>query len=538
MLATALTPDLAAFLRNPPTNNGSYRTPAELDLVLDAWAQRGAQLVELGRSKNGRSIRAAIINPEGARTLVAWGYPHPDEPLGAEALVWLGEAALAKALPDLSSWRLVLILCADPDEASRQRWFSEDTRTAEAFCAGAWRPTKLDWMVDYGFPLHWGPFYQPPDYEGSCRTHSECKHGCASGDCALAPRPHAPLPESLALATAIDRYRPHVVASMHNTHSGGDYTFLLEREPRAILEALVALPGEFGLTRHLGESIDRGRRWLRDAPDLVHEPSLEDFRRDLARMPGFDEELVYQRNHSAAAYLQAKGWGAQFICPETTQFRHRDFGDISEINETVDTLVSVEQGRNGRYYEKVRIACDGVWVVAQQQPTSEHALRARGAQQLPLTRGMLGVMALAQRRHALATADSVWKQLQTVDDLVYHPYMEERRLLRVPGAYVHDRSQLIFRTRNDYARAPTRAQAASFRWLWPLHTATLLGNFQNFLGVQTSSSPVLARARVAVSALQTQELDHIPASMRAEGERGVALASALARVFLLMRAHS
>ena len=260
MSGSLLPPSLLTFLHQQPTVTAHYRTPRELDAVLLRWQRSGATLAELGYSKGGAPIRAAVIGT-GPRTLLAWGFPHPDEPIGAEALCWLGDGALAGALPDLAAWRLVLVLCADPDEASRQRWFIPPTgqaRDAAFFCAGTWRPTKLDWMVDYGFPLDWGPFWQPPNYEGACRTLKECKLRCGDDGCVFAGRPPAPLPESLALAEAIDRFRPDVVAAMHNTHSGGDYTFLLEREQRATLEALVALPGVFGLSRQLGAPVTAG----------------------------------------------------------------------------------------------------------------------------------------------------------------------------------------------------------------------------------------------------------------------------------------
>jgi hypothetical protein len=279
---------------------------------------------------------------------------------------------------------------------------------------------------------------------------------------------------------------------------------------------------------------------MRSAPDLIHEPTLTDFVRALERRDDFNPDLIYYRNHSAAAYLQSQGWGSQFICPETTQFRHADFGDVSELDETITAKTSVEygRGRNRRKYAFTRIHAQTKWVVAQQHLVAATTpLQEPQERKVPLTRGMLGVLALARRRKVLAAADLIWAEVSALPDLNYHPYYEERRLLRVPGAFVHDRAQLIFRTRSDYTRAPTRAQAASLRWLWPLHTATLLGNFINFLDVQDQTRPEIVHAHAAISTLQARECAVAPASMRREGERGPALASVLGRVFVIMRAH-
>jgi len=536
VLSEILTPGLAAFLRSPPPERATYRTPQQLDAVLDGWQAAGAAVVTLGHSKQQRPIRAAVFG-HGPRTMLAWGYPHPDEPLGAEALCWLGDGLAAGRLPDLDGWRCVLVLCADPDEASRQRWM-QGPRDARAFVSGAWRPSKLDWMVDYGFPLDWGPFWHPADYEGACRTRRECLRRCGPDGCLHEGHPHGPLPESLALAAAIDRFQPDVVAAMHNTHTGGDYTFLLEREDRRVMEALVALPGCFGLQRHLGEPIDRGRRWMADSPDLIQEPDLDDFRRELERIPGYDPQLVYQRNHSAGAYVQAQGRGAQFVCPESTMFRSVAFGDTSPLGERTSARVTVADRRRGRYELTWVRSRSGEWVVAHQRRVAPSTPARDEQVDVEMTRGMLGVLALVERRRALKAADALWARVRTLAGLAWHPYMEERALLSVPGAFVHDRSMLIFRTRPDYQRPATRAQAASFRWLWPLHTASLLGNFRVFLAAQNQDRfPQLAEVDAQLARLQDAQLAKLPGPMLVEGARGPAMGSMLARVMALMLAR-
>jgi hypothetical protein len=528
-----LTPALGRWLGNAPEPAG-YRNPTELDELLNEWAAGGARIVELGRSREGRAIRAAVIG-DGHRTLLAWGHPHPDEPLGACALAWLAEGALAGELPDLAGWRMVLVPCADPDQTARQLWFA-GPRTAENFVRGAWRPTNIGLEVDYGFPIDWGPFYQPPDYQGRCHTMLECRQRCGPDGCRRAERPYGPLPESLALAEAVKRFHPEIVASMHSTHTGGDYTFLRLAEAPEVLDDLLALPAACGSLRHLGEAIDPGARWRRGEPDLLRERDLEYHRRALERRSGYDPGLCYAGNASIASYLEAFDERIQMVCPEATQFRHPDFADRSSLDEQIEVDLTSGPGRAGRYYRRALLPAGGL-ILAQERLDQATRVKSR-RRSVDLSRGMLGVLALDRRRRVIAEAERIWSRVASLEELVEHPYLDERRAISTAGADSGDRSMLIFRSRADYRRRPTRAQAASFRWLWPLHTASQLGNFQNFLAVQDTERPEIAAARRELNALQDSELAELPAALREEAPRGPALRSMLARVFRLCLARA
>ena len=377
MLDRILTPGLAAWLADAPEPQ-TYRTPAELDRVLVGWARAGAQITGLGASRSGRPIRAASFG-HGPRSLLAWGYPHPDEPLGAEALVWLGDALAAGRLPDLAGWTVHLLLCADPDETQRNTGWMQGPRTAEAFARGVWRPQQLGWEVDYGLELDWGAFVPLPDgAEQSltrCASRAECARRCGPGGCVTRGRPHRPLPESAAIARAIDRFRPDVAATMHGVAAGASYTFLAEREHPRVLDDLLAIPGLAGAGRYLGEPIDAGRRWRTFEPDLIKERTLTDRVRALEATGGYDPELLYYATVSAGCYLQAQGRGGQLITPEAAQFRHPDFSDPAVSAGVERALVSVEDRRRGRY-AVVRIDVDGDWVVAQQDRAGGQPLSA------------------------------------------------------------------------------------------------------------------------------------------------------------------
>lgn len=538
MLADLLTPALADWLGTPPPL-GRYLDADELDRVVDGWSGRGARVTVLGFSGQGRPIRAASFG-DGPRSMLAWGFPHPDEPLGAMALVWLGDGLAAGRLPDLAGWTVHLVLCADPDQVALNAGWLHGERSAQSFASGCWRPQHLGLEVDYGFQVDWGPFVPfawGDDDLLRCRSAADCAARCGPGGCRRRRLPFGPLSESAALAAAIDLFCPDVAATMHGVSAGGSYTFLLEGEDRRVMDDLLALPQACGTGRHLGEPIDGGRRWRTRTPDLIKEKKLASRLAGLQRSPGYDPDVAYHATFSVAEYLEAQGRGAQLITPEVAQFRHVAFGDDRPSGLTETVRVSVEDRPSGRW-EMTRIQVDGQWVVAHQDRADGRVLRGPAQRQVPATRGMLGVRALMRRRRMLAAADDVWSSLLGQPWLVWHPALDERWATLVPGAFVHDRSMLIFRTRADYRRPATVAQAASFGWRWPLHSAALLGGLQGLIDRQDPARPEVAAAAARVGELRDRELAELPPELMWESDPGPAMRCALARVLRVMQARA
>lgn len=539
-LDSKLTPGLAGAVEKVDLADVVWPSPTLLEQKLSEWGSLAeVDVVDLGHSREGRTIRAAVIGA-GPRTLLAWGFPHPDEPIGAQTLVELGELAMAGELTELADWRLVLVLCADPDNASRNTWLGRPGGFRE-FGVGTWRPQHLGLEVDYGFPIDWGPFYQPSDYAGRCRSITECRYMCTGIEaCARSGLPWSPLPESKALLTAMERFRPQLVASMHNTHTAGDYTFLLHRERPEVMDALTSIPDLVGSMRHLGEPIDRGVRWRRSDPDLIRERTIEYHRRRLERHPRFnpDPEMAYAGNASAASIIGVTLPDAQFVCPETAVYRHRAFADTSPTVIEFDYKVGVEKRRRGTYEVTRFKDIDGEWVICNQVRVEGAASGPGEEYRRPATRGALGVSAVRRKRRVLAAADEVWEEVRSLADLKPHPYLDERARTSAPGAFVSDRSMLIFRTRPDYARVASAAQAATLNWAWPAHTVTLLGNFRNFLASQDQARPEIAEADRRIAEIQDGELAAMPPELREHADHGAAVRSQLARVLLLMLARS
>lgn len=539
MLDEILTPAIARALEAIPAP-AVYRGPDELDQLLDEWELRGAEVHVAGRSRGGRRIRFAVIG-QGLKTFAAWGFPHPDEPIGAEALAALGELLLNGMLDELSGWRFVLMLCADPDQARHNDHWMHGPRDLETFVHGAWRPTHMSIEVDYGFPLEHWPWATNPLHEGCCRSRAECAVRCGGGPCKTLREIPSPLPESEAIAAMLDRYPPVVAASMHGTHTGGDYTFLLHREPSQVLDDLIRIPEAVGRVRHLGEPVDRGHRWRRDAPDLIHEKTLAYFQRvHLERPLGrpVEHDEWFQGQYSAGNYVEAMFPGSQFACPETTQFLHPRFADTSPWLAEERCQVSVEDRKNGKRWRVVRILVDGEWVVAEQYP-ADGARRQKPVEKLlPQTRAMLAVRALVERRKAIHAADLIWARVAKLDGFEPHPYLDERHFLQVPGAFVHDKSMRLYRTSDEYrGRIPTEAQAACFQWRWPIHGAALLGNLHNFLDAQDTERPQVKKAVKDLERVQKRMLAPVPKELRVEHDPAAAVRSTLARALRLLLAR-
>ncbi len=528
----SLPEDWQKWLQTAPNPN-TYHTAAELASIQKDWLKQGIPLIDLGLSREGKEIKASLFGT-GSKTLLAWGYPHPEEPLGAEALVWLGNGLIEGSI-NLEDFKIAMILCADPDQTSRQKWLS-GPRTAKNFVSGCFRPTHLGLEVDYGFPLEWGEFSQPKDAEGLCRMKSECLERCGE-ECKFINLPYAPLPESLALAKAIELFEPTIVASLHSTFAGGDYTFLLERESPEVLNDLIEIPASVGSLRYLGEPIDRGRRWKKDAPDLIHEPNLESFTKRLHKHHSYEEGWLYGGNHSASAFVESQENGCQFVCPEAALFRHNDFAVTDLVNEEVDVWVSVEDRPRAGRSRVWRSSINDELVIISQEKTP--GLRRQKMKQIkqPLTRSYAAVSALWDRREALHESDIIWNHIVSLDDLVLHPYFEERQSISVPGKYVHDQALRIFRSDPSFRKTINTAQLATYRFLWPLHTAWLLGGMSCFLDEQDLNNPVIGQAKIDLEGIQDRMLRQLPAEMLVEGDRAPSLKSIIGRLMILMNAR-
>ncbi|MCA2215469.1 M14 family zinc carboxypeptidase [Jidongwangia harbinensis] len=183
-----------------------------------------ATLTDVGRSRSGDPIQmltARAGRPRG-RVLVV-GQPHPNEPIGMATVVALAERLLADpAALDATGADWHFVLCADPDGTRLNEGWFHGPRTRERYARNFFRPGG-DQQVEWTFPFR-------------------------AGDFAV----DAPMPETRALMTAIDQVRPTVLASLHNSETGGAYYYATPGAP-SLYPRLTDLCGAHDIPLHRGE---------------------------------------------------------------------------------------------------------------------------------------------------------------------------------------------------------------------------------------------------------------------------------------------
>lgn len=183
-----------------------------------------ATLTEIGRSRAGDPVQLLAVRakrPRG-RALVV-GQPHPNEPIGMATVVTLAGRLLAEPETlDAIAADWFFVLCADPDGTRlNESWF-DGPRTRERYARGFFRPGG-DQQVEWTFPFRADDFVVD-----------------------------APMPETRALMAAIDRVKPTVLASLHNSEVGGAYFYATPGAP-SLYPGLTDLCGAYGVPLHRGE---------------------------------------------------------------------------------------------------------------------------------------------------------------------------------------------------------------------------------------------------------------------------------------------
>ncbi|WP_217924726.1 hypothetical protein [Miltoncostaea oceani] len=512
--------------------------PDHLDALIGRLAGAPGNVARLvGSSSAGRPI-TMLSTGTGSRSVLAWGYPHPDEPLGAMALAWLAER-VSEGDPALSALaRFHLVFCADPDGARINRAWAESPSLENLL--STIRPEHLAREADYGFPVRYGPFEQPDDLDGAraCHEAARCVEPWICGViCRRHGLPAGPSAESLALANAIRITRPDLVASCHDTVVGGCFTFILHPPGHEALDALRDIPGALGLARQLGQKIDHGRPWRPGEIDLIREPRIEGEALRFLRRPGIDPQLTYLGCVSAAQHLQSVLPTSQFIVPEAPHLSTPAFGDTTPLTQTRELRLSHEARRRGMRWclRGVHLLPDGtaaeiLYRMSESAPAYLPVRRRVGPLSLPVSVGMLGMEAVADRRWALSQVDALYRGLPAWLRDSDHPIAAERRALRTPAAHVNDRSQQIFRLSPYTDRAASVAHQADFTWRWSIETARWAGQLARL--IDDEGGPQDARERLG--RLIGQLTGPLPQTMRRSEVRPAGAASQLARIVAMI----
>jgi len=185
-------------------------------------AASGVELLCLGETPGGRRLEAVRIG-RGRPVVLAYGFPHANEPGGGVTLDYLVERLAAD--PELvrcigCTW--YIIKCLDPDAARRNEGWFRGPFTPLNYALHYYRQPATR-QVEWGFPI---------------------EHGTL--------RLTEPIPEVRAVQALVDDIRPQLLFSLHNSNLGGVYYWVTESWPE-LYPRLRRATAAVDLPLHLGE---------------------------------------------------------------------------------------------------------------------------------------------------------------------------------------------------------------------------------------------------------------------------------------------
>lgn len=461
--------------------------PAHSDLALLPDSLRLAENVDsqvIGAATGGEPIYAYRWGTRGPRVLV-YGWPHPDEPAGAVVARWLIEHSDHPALEGVQ-W--MVIACADPSGASMSRQWADGGDMYD-YVYGSLRTEHLEREVDYGFPIQGETFVMPRhrQHGRACKSAGRCVQPQLCGEvCLRLTTVVGPLPESLALAHAIDTFQPELAVGLHNCSAGGAYNFWMAAPSSDQLVIAAQISDACELPRHLGVPIDPGHAWARAWPDARKEPMLADRERSFRRKHGIadDDRRKFLGHGSFAQYLRMRLPDADYFVPEAGIFTHPDFEDTRPTTHLRQIKTRDSIGKDGTRLRETYAEHQWAWGQSQELVYTRYKADSEMAahdetQSVPTTVGMLMIEAVSLRRQLFEEADRLWKSLpdevREADDL----YAAERRSITAPGAWV--RQHMIGWARSERSqKVATSAQYADYAWRWALESCAAAGSCVSF----------------------------------------------------------
>lgn len=279
----------------------AFPTVDELHRRLEELRSQHPDLIRMqriGTSRLGEPIPYYSIG-EGARSALIVGGVHPNEPIGSLTILHLvdqltSDADFRQQLD--TTWHIVP--CADPDGMRlNEGWFA-DPADRERYAREFFRPAP-DEQVEWTFPFSYKKAYFD-----------------------------AMMPETQALARAIDLARPDLYVPLHNSEGGGAY-FYLSRPMPALYPLLHALPAALGVPLHTGEA--EGAHFTVLAPAIYEMGTLQDAY-DWTEAYGLDPYPPGSAGDASTSYAQK--YGTLSLIAELPQFSDPFADDVSLTQTT------------------------------------------------------------------------------------------------------------------------------------------------------------------------------------------------------------
>ncbi|PVE94008.1 M14 family zinc carboxypeptidase [Microbacterium sp. TPD7012] len=288
----------------------SFPTVDALNEQMESFRAQHPTLISvqrIGTSRLGEPISLYSIG-DGARSALIVGGVHPNEPIGSLTILHLTEQltsdAAFRAQLD-TTWHIVP--CADPDGMRlNEGWFA-DPSDRERYAREFYRPAP-DEQVEWTFPFSYKKAYFD-----------------------------AMMPETQALARAIDTAKPDLYVPLHNSEGGGAY-FYLSRAVPALYPLLHALPAALGVPLHTGEA--EGAHFTVLAPAIYEMGTLQDAY-DWTEAYGLDPYPPGSAGDASTSYAQK--YGTLSLIAELPQFSD-PLADDTTPTETLYREVLRESG--------------------------------------------------------------------------------------------------------------------------------------------------------------------------------------------------
>ena len=212
-----------------------------------------AELVEVGTSRTGEPMYSLIIRGGEERIVLAFGFPHPNEPVGSLALDFLSwylakDKDLLKYLK--ATW--IIIKVADAYGARlNEGWFKGEF-SLKKYVLNYYRPPGYK-QVEWTFPIEYKTL-----------------------------KWNEPIPETRALMKLIDEWKPTHIYSLHNAGFTGTYYYVTKELPPRVKELMREVPRELQVPLHRGE------------PEMPYMKKLDEA---IFRMPGTEESYDWLERH-------------------------------------------------------------------------------------------------------------------------------------------------------------------------------------------------------------------------------------------------
>jgi hypothetical protein len=235
-------------LREVPEFN-EFMSVSELYESSSTLAKRYRDIVEVvdvGESRiSGLPVQALIIRGGDKNRVLAFGFPHPNEPIGSLALEFLSHKLTADRdfLRKLNTtW--IMVKVADVFGAKLNEGWFKGTFNIKKYALNYYRPPGYK-QVEWSFPVEYKSF-----------------------------KWDKPTPETRALMKLIDEWKPTHIYSLHNAGFAGTYYYVSKTPNEKVLDLLKEMPRRYSVPIHKG------------APETPYMKKISDA---VFKMPGIAE---------------------------------------------------------------------------------------------------------------------------------------------------------------------------------------------------------------------------------------------------------